>query len=110
MIRLSGFEKSEMPIVFTGLRSGEKLSEILWEDGALVEPSERANIRRVQEPAAAQDLDLDDLIARLTAAAARDDHNRVVALLQEAVPSARLEPKPRDVEAEAPVLVRLAPG
>ena len=49
MIRLSGMDESEVPIVFTGLRPGEKLDEVLWEEGAVVEPTARGDVRRVRE-------------------------------------------------------------
>lgn len=93
MVRLSGFEESEVPVVFTGLRPGEKLSEILWEEGATVEPSERPDIRRVREPAMADDDSLDDFITRLAEAALRHDSGRIVRLLHECLPSAKLSEK-----------------
>jgi len=101
MIRLSGLEEHEVPIVFTGLRPGEKLDEILWEQNARVEPTARGDIRRVRETAAANDDSLTDLLGRLSQAAARDDHNQIARLFRECIPSATLAVVPR---AETPRL------
>src|SRR6476646_5868329 len=38
MIRLSGKDESQIPIVFTGARAGEKVHEVLWDDGEAVGP------------------------------------------------------------------------
>jgi FlaA1/EpsC-like NDP-sugar epimerase len=95
MIRLSGFEESEVPIVFTGLRPGEKLDELLWESGATVEPTARADVRRVVEPTVVSDLVLDDLVSKLAVAAVADDHDKIVRLFHECLPSASLTSKPR---------------
>ena len=78
MIRLSGLEESEVPIVFTGLRPGEKLSEILWEDGASVEPTARGDIRRVFEASRCDDGPLDDYVKRLIEAAESRPHRAPV--------------------------------
>lgn len=99
MIRLSGLDASEVPIVFTGLRPGEKLNEILWEEGAVVEPTVLGDIRRVRESAAAADDRLDDIIERLTQAASRDDHDRIVRLFHDCIPTSTLAAPHRDVTA-----------
>lgn len=49
LIRLSGLTPLDVPIVFTGVRHGEKLEEALWEDGALVEPTAHPAVLSVKE-------------------------------------------------------------
>jgi FlaA1/EpsC-like NDP-sugar epimerase len=48
LIRLSGFEPgTDIPIVFTGVRPGEKLSEQLWEEEDLLQPTPHPDILRL---------------------------------------------------------------
>ncbi len=110
MIRLSGLDENDVPIVFTGLRPGEKLNEILWEEGASVEPTVRGDIRRVHEAAVADDGQLDEIISRLADAAARDDHERIARLFRECIPSATLAAKPREGAPLGPGLVVKLPS
>ena len=105
MIRLSGFEETEVPIVFTGLRPGEKLNELLWEAGAVIEPTARGDIRRVVEPTVVTDDSLDEMVDRLAAAAAADDHHKIVRLFHECLPSASLTAKPRPPASRTPGVV-----
>ncbi|NQW02500.1 MAG: polysaccharide biosynthesis protein, partial [Acidobacteria bacterium] len=105
MIRLSGFDESEVPIVFTGLRPGEKLNEILWEDNASVEPTARGDIRRVFEASRCEDGPLDDFVSRLIEAAGRDDHDRIAHLFRECIPSATVASKPKPSGRATPTLV-----
>jgi FlaA1/EpsC-like NDP-sugar epimerase len=46
MIRLSGRNESEIPIVFTGARAGEKVHEVLWNEGEAVGPTSHPKILR----------------------------------------------------------------
>lgn len=110
MIRLSGFDDNEVPIVFTGLRPGEKLDEILWEEGATVEPTACGGIRRVREPAAPDDSRLADILGRFIDAAARDDRDHIARLFHECIPSASLAARPRDAGPITPTLVKRLPS
>ena len=110
MIRLSGFEESEVPIVFTGLRPGEKLNEILWEDGASVEPTSRGDIRRVLEASRCHDGPLDEYVSRLIEAAGRDDHDRIAHLFRECIPSASVASRTKAPGGATPTLVVKQPG
>lgn len=110
MVRLSGLDASEIPIVFTGLRPGEKLDEILWEEGASVEPTARGDIRRVREAATIDDARLDEFVTRLVEAAARDDQDRIAKLLRECIPSATVTAKPRGPAADAARVVVKMPS
>jgi FlaA1/EpsC-like NDP-sugar epimerase len=46
MIRLSGRREEDIPIVFTGARAGEKVHEVLWNDGETVGPTSHPKIMR----------------------------------------------------------------
>jgi FlaA1/EpsC-like NDP-sugar epimerase len=50
LVRLSGLDPQELPVVFTGLRPGEKLIEELWEDDARVEETANRDLFSVTEP------------------------------------------------------------
>lgn len=94
MIRLSGFEINEIPIVFTGLRAGEKLDEILWEAGAEVIPTAQPDIRVVREEGTIPSELLHGLVDRLIESAGRDEA-RVIRLLHECIATASLTVTPR---------------
>ena len=97
MIRLSGFEEHEIPVVFTGLRPGEKLDESLWEDGAQVTLTAQPDIRIVDEPESITPERLRNLVDRVVQSAGLGD-DVVVNLLSECIPSAtlRTRAKPAD--------------
>ncbi len=50
MIRLSGRNEDEIPIVFTGARPGEKVHEVLWNEGEAVGPTSHPKIMRAARP------------------------------------------------------------
>ncbi len=88
LIRLSGLSTNEVPIVYTGLRPGEKLEEALWEPEAVVEPAGGLDVFRVQEP----DGDLGSAqLARavddLAAAATRGDTLTIHRILSDVIPT-----------------------
>ena len=50
MIRLSGRNEADIPIVFTGARAGEKVHEVLWNEGEAVGPTSHPKIMRAARP------------------------------------------------------------
>lgn len=88
LIRLSGVTPAEVPIVFTGLRPGEKLAEELWERDSRVEPVGEGDVFRVQEPdPLLSGAALQDMVEQLRQAAGRADGLEIHHLLSEAIPS-----------------------
>jgi FlaA1/EpsC-like NDP-sugar epimerase len=61
MIQLSGKDETQIPIVFTGARAGEKVHEVLWNDGEMVGPTSHPKIARAARPAIAADWLADEL-------------------------------------------------
>lgn len=88
MIRLSGLRAGDIEISYTGLRPGEKIEEVLWEDGAEVISTSRRDIRLVREPLQVSEALLSATIDRLTQAAARDDRAAIVEALRACLPTA----------------------
>ena len=90
MIRLSGYEPDkDIPIVFTGIRPGEKLCEELLtaEEGTEATKHEKIFIARMGAPPPEDELSL--TLKTLYEAAERGDRARIVKLLQELVPTYR---------------------
>jgi FlaA1/EpsC-like NDP-sugar epimerase len=50
MIRLSGKDEAEVPIAFTGVLAGEKMHEVLWNEGETVGPTSHPKIMRAARP------------------------------------------------------------
>ncbi|HVU75939.1 MAG TPA: nucleoside-diphosphate sugar epimerase/dehydratase [Gaiellaceae bacterium] len=81
MIRLSGKDESEIPIVYTGVRPGEKIHEVLWNDHEIVGPTSHPKIQR----AARAVIDhgwLDEAIVELERLAQEGDADGAVAKLR----------------------------
>jgi FlaA1/EpsC-like NDP-sugar epimerase len=93
LIRLSGYSEQEIPIVYSGLRPGEKLDEQLWETGATVTPTEVGDLLRIDEGEPGIP-GLGDIVERLIATARSGDESSIRQLLEQAIPSSRLGSMP----------------
>jgi FlaA1/EpsC-like NDP-sugar epimerase len=87
LIKLSGYEVDEIPIVYTGVRPGEKLEERLWEDGATVTRTANSQILRVSEPEGLTSDALDVTLADLNAAAQASDPRAISTIFGRCLPS-----------------------
>jgi FlaA1/EpsC-like NDP-sugar epimerase len=87
LIRLSGLTTAEIPIVFTGLRPGEKLEEALWEADAIVEPTAHPEVLRVKEQDPVDGEELRQSLAGLAAAARTGERIRLEAVLARWIPT-----------------------
>ena len=97
LIKLSGLGEDDIPIVFTGVRPGEKLHEALFDPGMQTKPTAHPGVLEVTGTDMSSATDLDSLIRRLDEAARRGDRVAIDALLGEAVPGFMPAPRPWDV-------------
>ena len=79
VIRLSGFSLEEIPIVYTGPRPGEKLTEALWESDADVRKTAHPDVLEVQEHGTP--IDVEQLRADMLRAATERDRHEIEAVL-----------------------------
>jgi FlaA1/EpsC-like NDP-sugar epimerase len=94
MIQLSGKDESQIPIVITGTRAGEKLHEVLWDDGEAVGPTSHPKIMRAARPPI-DGVWLEERLAELDRLVAESDTLGVVAELGRMT----REPQRADVQA-----------
>jgi len=95
LIRLSGLEPGQdIEIVFTGLRPGEKISEVLWDEGVDHFPTDHPEITRLEKLEMLETGKLDDVVQRLIQYAHAGDVDSLVNLLDEVVPGARIKETP----------------
>jgi FlaA1/EpsC-like NDP-sugar epimerase len=83
LIRLSGLSEANVPIVYTGLRAGERLHETLFHDHETTDRTGHPSIMRVRAGAVGSvGATLDKLLAELAAATQRHDDDRVREILR----------------------------
>jgi FlaA1/EpsC-like NDP-sugar epimerase len=84
MIRLSGRSEADVAIQFTGPAPGEKLHEVLWNEGEAVGPTSHPKIMRAARPAIDRDwleeelAELERLVADADSAAVAERLARIV--------------------------------
>ena len=86
LIRLSGLDVKDIPIVYTGIRVGEKLEESLWEDGASVLPTDHPDVLQVNEPEVWA-TEPGKLLAELAAAVHQGDAAAIAAVVRRSLPT-----------------------
>jgi FlaA1/EpsC-like NDP-sugar epimerase len=95
LIRLSGLEPgSDIEIVFTGIRPGEKLSEALWDKGADYQPTGHPDILRLDEDELLRGQALQDVIESLASSAQKGDAEEIIHILNSCVPNASVSSAP----------------
>lgn len=101
LIRLSGFEpETEIPIVFTGLRPGEKLyEELLTEEERSCVTEHRNIYSAAMAPIPTRELA--QAVAELTRAALTQDRRRIRQVLNETVPGCQLEDEKSEAQPAA---------
>jgi FlaA1/EpsC-like NDP-sugar epimerase len=80
MIRLSGHDETDIPIVFTGEGPGEKIHEVLWNEGEMVGPTSHQKIMRAARAVIDHDW-LQESLAELERLADRGASSEAVMLL-----------------------------
>jgi FlaA1/EpsC-like NDP-sugar epimerase len=90
LIRLSGLSEERVPIVYTGLRAGERLHESLTHSHETTDRTGHPSIMRVRASAVGTvGTALDKLLAELTSAAQRHDDDQVREILRRVAPLSR---------------------
>ena len=87
LVRLSGLLSEDVPVVFTGMRSGEKLTEALWEPHALVEPTANPEVLNVVETYSITSEDLAAELEMFQIAAMNGDGLTMQSLLARCIPT-----------------------
>jgi FlaA1/EpsC-like NDP-sugar epimerase len=95
LIRLSGLEPgSDIEIIFTGIRPGEKLSEALWDEGANYQPTGHPDILRLDEDELLRGQGLVDAINALVSSTINGELEETIRLLNTYVPNASVSSAP----------------
>jgi len=91
LIRLSGLEPGkDIEIKFTGIRTGEKLSEDLWNEGQILEPTLHPDIFKLERDDLMDDETLSKVVRRLLELAKEGDDSAIRKYLNEVIPDANI--------------------
>ena len=87
LIRLSGLEPyTDVDIVFTGIRPGEKYSEELWDSGANSEPTSHPDILRLTDQDFMDSDVLQNTIAEMAHMVHEGDSEAIMRLMDQSIP------------------------
>jgi FlaA1/EpsC-like NDP-sugar epimerase len=91
LIRLSGLEPGrDIEIVFTGIRPGDKLSEDLWDEGQVFEPTLHPDIQRLVREPELMGEDLETTVNELIRLSRAGDTTEIIQLLDRVIPDAAI--------------------
>jgi FlaA1/EpsC-like NDP-sugar epimerase len=95
LIRLSGLEPGQdIEIAFTGMRPGEKMSEVLWDEGIPRHETEHPEITQLDEEELLGGEELQTTIEKLRELSEAGDADGVIQLLEEVIPGADIRGAP----------------
>ena len=95
LIRLSGLEpEKDIEIVFTGIRPGEKLSEELWDQWAIFEPTVHSDIVQLVDEDLLSRSELQQTVNELAFLAGEGEVDAIVRILDETIPGAAIRSAP----------------
>jgi FlaA1/EpsC-like NDP-sugar epimerase len=99
LIRLSGLEPGkDIPILFTGVRPGEKLSEQLWEDETELKPTGHPDILRlIGENHAVDSADLNRMLDEMAALAGKGEARKLIEMMNRTVGGTVGQAPPPDI-------------
>jgi FlaA1/EpsC-like NDP-sugar epimerase len=91
LIRLSGLEPgADIEIVFTGLHPGEKLTEVLWDEGVDYHSTDHPEVTRLDRVEMLEGEELAQAVDELLESARQGDVEAVMQRLEQAVPGAEI--------------------
>ncbi|MGB7095857.1 MAG: nucleoside-diphosphate sugar epimerase/dehydratase [Anaerolineales bacterium] len=95
LIRLSGLEpEKDIEIVFTGIRPGEKLSEELWDQWAIFEPTSHSDIVQLVDEDLLSRSELRQTVNELAFLAGEGEVDAIIRVLDETIPGAAIRSAP----------------
>jgi len=95
LIRLSGLEPgTDIDVVFTGIRPGEKLSEELWDKWAQYEPTSHPDIVLLADEDVLSGTELTQIVNELIHLAREGDGSAIISILDECIPGAAVSSTP----------------
>jgi len=99
LIRLSGLEPgTDIEIVFSGIRPGEKLSEDLWDKGFAYSPTTHPDIHQVDTEEVLSTEELRDLVDQLIDLARQGKPEKIRSLLSKTIPGASIQDQGTDLD------------
>ena len=95
LIRLSGLEPyKDIDITFTGIRPGEKLSESLWDDGAVYASTQHPDILRVAEEELMTREALNQTVNELVYLAQHGESEAIIKILSDSITGSAIQMTP----------------